>query len=238
MYKRKTLVLMAAYSILVLMAFVKETPKKLFLLGDSISLQYGPYLEKYLNGKFVIVRKDSDSSAFRNLDIPVGSNGGDSRMVLNFLRTKINDPGFQPGLLVLNCGLHDVKRDRITQKIAVSAKEYRNNLEEIYRLISGKKIPMIWINTTGIIDSIHRKNSGFDRYEKDVEMYNAIADEVFTRYNVPEIDLFSFTAKQGNKRYIDHAHYVPEVRALQAAYIAGFIQLGDAENKKRYSSLN
>lgn len=225
--------LMLAACLLLLTAFTIEKPKKLFLLGDSISLQYKPYLQQLLNGKFKIELKSSDSSAFRNLDIPVGANGGDSRMVFNFLKQKTKETGFKPDVVLLNCGLHDVKRDHLTQKIAVEEKEYRNNLEGIYKLISDKKIPLIWIRTTGIIDSIHRKNKGFDRYLKDIEKYNSIADEVFSGHQVPEIDLFGFTALQGSKRFIDHAHYIPEVKALQAAYIAGFLDLWTTEGKNK-----
>lgn len=219
----KIAALIAAGCITLLTAFTIEKPKKLFLLGDSISLQYKPYLQQILREKFIIAQKSSDSSAFKDLDIPVGANGGDSRMVLNFLKKKTEDTGFKPDVLLLNCGLHDVKRNHTTQKIAVGEKEYRNNLESIYKLLSDKKIPLIWIRTTGIIDSIHRRNKGFDRYLKDIEKYNSIADEVFSGHHVPEIDLFSFTASQGDKRFTDHAHYIPGVRALQAAYIAGFL---------------
>jgi hypothetical protein len=225
----KITVLIAA----LLTAFTTEKPKKLFLLGDSISLQYKPYLQQILHGKFIIEQKYSDSSAFKNLDIPVGANGGDSRMVLNYLKKKTEQADFKPDILVLNCGLHDVKRDHTTQKIAVEEKEYRHNLESIYKLLSEKKIPLIWVRTTGIIDSIHRRNKGFDRYLKDIERYNAIADEVFSGHHVPKIDLFSFTASQGDNRFTDHAHYIPGVRALQAAYIAGFLEswgTGDKHN--------
>jgi lysophospholipase L1-like esterase len=210
--------------LIVLTAFNAERPKNIFLLGDSISLQYGPYLEKYLGSRFNIQRKNSDSSAFKNLDIPVGANGGDSKMVLDHMRQAVKDPEFRPDVMLLNCGLHDIKRDHKTQKIAVEEGDYRKNLEAIYQLVSAKKILLIWIRTTGIVDSIHRKNGGFDRYEKDLKKYNAIADQVFSAHQVPEIDLFTITDLQGPNRFVDHAHFKPEVRAVQAAYIAGFVR--------------
>lgn len=208
-----------------LTSFVNYKPFRLFVLGDSISLQYGADLGKYLGDGFIIERKTGDSIAFKNLDIPVGSNGGDSRMVLKYLKSKVNDPSFNPDLFVLNCGLHDVKKDPTTGKIAVEEADYRSNLEQIYKLISQKKIPMMWVRTTGIIDSIHRRNKGFNRFNKDIQRYNNIADEVFTSHQVPEIDLYAFTEAQGDNRFVDHAHYTPEVRKLQAAYIAGSIRL-------------
>jgi lysophospholipase L1-like esterase len=209
--------------LITLMAFSFTKPKRLFLLGDSISLQYGTELQKILAGKFVIEHKMGDSIAFKNLDIPIGANGGDSRMVLKYLSTQVNNPAFKPDLFVLNCGLHDVKRDPLTNAIAVNEKDYRRNLEEIYALIARKKIPFIWIRTTGIIDSIHQKNKGFKRLNSDIKHYNEIADEVFSARKVPEIDLYSLTEMQGDKRFVDHAHFTPEVRKVQASFIAGFL---------------
>ena len=205
------------------MAFSPAKPKRLFLLGDSISLQYGSELQKMLAGKFVIERKTGDSVAFKNLDIPIGSNGGDSRMALKYVRTQLDNSSFNPDLFVLNCGLHDVKRDPTTNAIAVSEADYRHNLEEIHTLIAKKKIPFIWVRTTGIIDSLHQKNKGFKRFIRDINRYNEIADAVFTTRKVPEIDLYTITEMQGDKRFVDHAHFTPEVRKVQAAFIAGFL---------------
>lgn len=206
-----------------LINFSKPKPMRLFYLGDSISLQYGTELQKMLAGKFVIERKTGDSIAFKNLDIPVGANGGDSRMVLKYLKSQINEASFAPDLFVLNCGLHDVKRDPVTDAIAVSETDYRNNLEEIHAIITKKKIPFIWVRTTGIIDSLHQKNKGFKRLLKDINRYNQIADEVFSARKVPEIDIYTLTEMQGDNRFVDHAHFTPEVRKVQAAFIAGFL---------------
>jgi len=219
--------------LIILVAFINPKPRILFLLGDSISLQYGTDLQKFLSPGYLIERKDGDSVAFKNLDIPIGANGGDSRMVLSYLQMKIKDPAFRPDVFMLNCGLHDVKRDPKSGKIAVEEKDYRKNLEAIYKLIASKKIPMIWIRTTGVIDSLHRKNRGFNRYLKDIERYNEIADELFDKVKVEKIDLFGFTAVQGENRFVDHAHYTPEVRKLQAAYISGFISLWQSRHKPK-----
>jgi hypothetical protein len=213
--------------IVILASFRPPQPQKVFLLGDSISLQYGVYLEKYFKGEYIIECKGSTENAMKNLDVPVDANGGDSRMVLAYLKTKASDPSFKPDLMLLNCGLHDIKRIPLTHQIAVDTVEYRNNLEAIYKLISGKKIPLIWIRTTEVVDSIHaEKSKAFDRYAKDLDQYNRIADEVFIRHNIPEIDLYNFTKLQGKDRYADHVHYIPTVVNAQAAYIAGFVKGG------------
>ena len=59
--------------ILVVLSFLswswnKPLPK-LFLIGDSISIQYGPYLEKYLEGTVVYERKQDDGQADKARDL-------------------------------------------------------------------------------------------------------------------------------------------------------------------------
>ncbi len=198
---------------------------KLFLIGDSISIQYGPYLEKYLEGTVIYERKQDDGQADKNLDVPTGANGGDSRMVLAYLRTRMNHPAFNPDFMVLNCGLHDIKRDIETGQLQVNSNEYRENLEAIISLLGEKDIKIIWIRTTPVVDSIHNtKSRSFHRHAADLEIYNQIADEIFYQNNIPVIDLFNFTRQLGDDQFIDHVHYSDKARDLQAAFIAGFLQ--------------
>lgn len=217
--------------LLIFQSFVQDKRIKLFLLGDSITLQYSPYLESYLEDQFSIERKSGDQDAFRNLDIPQGANGGDSRMVLNFLRHKISDSSFSSNVVLLNCGLHDIKRQKSTGRIAVDTTEYRENLQKIYGLLDNEGIKLIWVRSTEVVDTIHSKNPQFIRYSKDLELYNSIADEVFRHNNIPIIDLFSFTKKLGDQRFVDHVHYTDEVKKLQASYIAGFLQRWGQQNR-------
>jgi lysophospholipase L1-like esterase len=211
--------------LLALLTAWKQSLPSVFVVGDSISIQYGPYLEKYLEGTVSYDRKRDDGQAEKNLDVPVGANGGDSRMVLEYLKIKVNEPAFKPDYLVLNCGLHDIKHDVKTGKIQVGTTEYRKNLETIIDLLKNKKIGVIWVRTTAVVDSIHnKKSSSITRYGKDLAVYNEIADEVFTRNNIPMIDLYDFTRKLGVDQFIDHVHYNEQTRSLQAAYLAGSIQ--------------
>jgi len=208
-------------------ALVAWTPSlpSIFLIGDSISIQYGPYLQRYLSGTIEYARKNDDGEAQKNLDVPVGANGGDSRMVLAYLKKKIKEPGFQPDYLVLNCGLHDIKHNPQTGIIQVSETEYRSNLLAIIELVKKKNIDIIWIRTTPVVDSIHNsKSKTIRRYATDVATYNRIADEVFSINQIPIIDLFDFTQKLGTDEFIDHVHYNEKTRALQAAYLAGYLQ--------------
>jgi len=60
--------------------------KKLYVIGDSISMHYGPDLEAMLESVMAYSRKSGQEEALKNLDRPAGANGGDSSMVLAYLR--------------------------------------------------------------------------------------------------------------------------------------------------------
>lgn len=211
-------------SVVGILSFTLARPR-LFVIGDSISVFYGPYLKKYLQDKFDYDRKRDKGEAMKNLDIPVGANGGDSRMVLNYLKKLSSISSFKADVLLLNCGLHDVKTDLKTGKRQVELEEYRSNLDQICRLTSKMKLQLVWINTTPVNDSIHNsKRIGFHRFNKDVVRYNQVADSLFSRYGIPIIDLYGFSSKFPMDAYMDHVHYTEFYRDLQAAYISGFLE--------------
>jgi lysophospholipase L1-like esterase len=210
---------------MVFMAFTAVQKPKIFLIGDSISVQYWPYLKEYLSDIADVERKKDDGQAEKNLDIPDGANGGDSRMVLEYLRVKYADETFRPDYLLLNCGLHDIKHDPKTGIIQVTEEDYRKNLNEIVDLLKKNQTKLIWIRTTWVVDSIHNaKSSSIRRYGDDVIRYNAIADKVMAERQIQSINLYEFSKCQGIEHIADHVHYDLPTRALQAAYIAGFVE--------------
>ncbi|QDK81924.1 SGNH/GDSL hydrolase family protein [Spirosoma sp. KCTC 42546] len=198
---------------------------KLYVIGDSISMRYGPFLEKYVQGVWQYDRKSDDGQAAKNLDVPVGANGGDSRMVLEYLKLKAPDKSFQPDVLLLNCGLHDIKRNPETNAIQVDSASYRKNLEAIYQLLHKRNIRLVWMRTTSVEDERHNTRSkAFKRYARDLDAYNAIADDVMRKHGVSIIDLYTFTRSLGSEHFVDHVHYDDSAMQLQAGYIAGFLQ--------------
>lgn len=198
--------------------------KSLFVLGDSISIHYGPFLEKDLEGLFLYDRKRDDAGVSR-AGVPVGANGGDSRMVLEYLKARQRDASFRPDILLVNCGLHDIKRDLNTPTTQVPPEQYRTNLKSIYAIALEMGAKLIWVRTTPVVEAIHnRRSRQFHRFEEDLTNYNRIADRLFEELEVPVIDLHEFTRKLGEGVFIDHVHYDQSTRALQAAFIAGFLQ--------------
>ncbi|HOL21404.1 MAG TPA: SGNH/GDSL hydrolase family protein [bacterium] len=192
--------------------------KKIYVVGDSISIHYGPYLENYLKDFAFYSRKEDKD------DPELGANGGDSSAVLRFLEQKLNSGGIDADIILINCGLHDIKTDPATGKKQVPPEQYRKNLYEILSVIRKLKAMPVWIRTTPCDERIHnREGISFYRFSSDVKEYNGIADEIMQKNNVPVIDLYTFTLNSGKDLYCDHVHFNEHIREKQAAFIAGWL---------------
>lgn len=194
----------------------------LHVVGDSISIHYGPYLQKMLAGVMAYSRKTAPDGS---LDDTGAANGGDSAMVLDYLRALQPDRRFD--ILLINCGLHDIKRDVMTHAVQVSRDQYEANLHEILEQAQRLAARTIWVRTTPVIDERHhRLNAAFQRCAVDVEAYNTAADRIMQEHRSTIIDLFTFTRNLGPDVYADHVHFTAETRAQQAAFMAGHLYQG------------
>ncbi|MBW7454246.1 hypothetical protein ACFOLF_07980 [Paenibacillus sepulcri] len=198
--------------------------RNVMVIGDSISIQYGPFLSTLLAGRFCYDRKRGGDQAMVDLDKAMGANGGDSSMVLSYLKSECKS-GVRYDILLLNCGLHDMKTDPRTRAKQVPLDSYEDNLKEIAKLAMEMANGVVWIRTTDVVEELHNiPGKTFHRFHEDVMLYNAAADSIFAELGIPRIDLYSLTRKFGNSAYCDHVHFVDEVRRLQAAFIAGFLE--------------
>lgn len=198
---------------------------RLFVIGDSISMHYGPLLERFLAGSFAYDRKQDAAGAGAdpgNLDIPTGPNGGDSAMVLAYLRLRRKGGGIPADVLLLNCGLHDLKVDLVTGQRQVPLSQYCENLSAILSEAREMGLACVWVRTTPVIDERHNlPGKTFHRFAADVSVYNRAADLIMAQEHVPAIDLHGFSKKLLPDHLADHVHYDEAGRALQAAFIAG-----------------
>jgi len=207
--------------------------KRLYVIGDSISIQYGPYLERYLAGRMVYARKGHEDTAALALDPPQSANGGDSSMVLAFVSAKAAASGFAADVALLNCGLWDLRADPQTGAKQVPVTQYGANLAEIVDILHAEGVAVAWVRTTPCDEAVHNKREmGFHRYAADVVAYNEAADAVMSAHNVPTLDLHTFTLNLGDNLYCDHVHFNEHVREKQAAFIAGWLAAWDAVSRK------
>ncbi len=208
---------------------------KVYVLGDSISLHYGPYLQACLNGIMVYERKEDTDAALANLDVPQGANGGDSSMVLAFLQAKARCGGMDADVMLLNCGLHDIKTDPVTGAKQIPLPQYEQNLNAILDLSATLRPQLIWLRTTPCDEAVHnRPGMAFHRFAADCAAYNRAADTIMRARGVPVIDLYTFTSNLGDDLYCDHVHFHEHIRQQQAAFIAGWL-MGFTQRSARTS---
>ncbi|MBI1337460.1 MAG: hypothetical protein GC164_10915 [Phycisphaera sp.] len=199
---------------------------RLFVLGDSISMQYGPFLEANLRGVLGYARKEDVEKGPVNLDIPAGANGGDSTRCLKYLQFRHERDDLKADILLLNCGLHDVKCSAASRENQVPIERYRQNLTDMVALARAMDLKLVWVRTTPVCEAHHNKPGGtLWRLSEDVDRYNAAADSVMRDAGVPEIDLHALTLAQGpiEETSPDGRHFTPVVQRAHAAYIAGWL---------------
>jgi len=90
-------------------------------------------------------RKEGEEDALLNPDNPQGANGGDSSMVLSFLNEKAKSGGIDADILLVNCGLHDIKTDPNTGARQVPISKYTENLRAIVQTVAGMKPDLVWV---------------------------------------------------------------------------------------------
>ncbi len=199
--------------------------KKMLLIGDSISLYYAPILAKELEEVAQLFTKEGVREAMTDLDRPTGGNGGDSKMVLDYVREREAAGTLDVDLFAFNCGLHDIKREVPEENINISPEQYEENLNEIFKIAEKHGIKTIYINSTAVPDEKHNARVdrlGFKRYNKDLVKCNEVAEKVAKEHNIPVIDLYNFTENLPGEKYVDHVHFDMETREAQAKFLAKY----------------
>jgi len=197
----------------------------LFVIGDSISIQYGPFLASMVAGLWSYARKSNEEEALLDLDQPQGANGGDSARVLTYLQALEKRGTWRPDLLLLNCGLHDLKTDKETGAKQVPLAAYEANLEAAAACLTRMGVRTAWVRTTPVHDEWHAERKPFFRYLEDVRAYNTVADRVMKAAGNELLDLFTFTLSLDHPQELspDGVHFTESTQRLQAAFIAGYL---------------
>ena len=201
---------------------------KLFVLGDSISIHYGSFLEKMVASQFEYSRKTGHEPQLKGT--PVWGLGGDNGKHTNDVRVYIEgmlkDPNWRPDVMLLNAGIHDLTTmDPVTKVKQVPLDLYIRNLTTVLDAMARRKVQVVWVNTTPVNENYCReRNMEVKHYSADVEEFNAAAAELMAKKGVPVIDLHSFTSSMGGTEiFTDMCHFTESAQRLQAAYIAGYL---------------
>ncbi len=130
-----------------------------YVVGDSISIQYGPYLETYLGEAFSYARKTGEEAVLQTHGLPREVNGGDSSSVLAFLQAMTGAGALACDVLLVNCGLHDIKTDPQSGEKQVPIDDYGRNLRTIVELIAPLPMQLVSKNKFKIASEITDKSS-------------------------------------------------------------------------------
>ncbi len=198
----------------------------LHVVGDSISIQYGPYLESFLSGTVRYSRKTGEEEGVRKNPAIHSANGGDTGAVLAYLQARFQDAAFRPDLLLINAGLHDIRTDPDSRRIQVPIDTYRDHLQAILARCAESSVTPAWVRSTPCFAAIHNKaGMAFHRHEDDLAAYNQAADKIMAEAGVPAIDLYNLTLVNAppGELFVDHTHFTERVREIQGAYIAGWV---------------
>jgi len=185
--------------------------ERVVLIGDSIRMGYQAVVRQALADVATVWAPEE--------------NGFDSRNVLAHLDAWVFAQA--PTVVHLNCGLHDVKRDRDTQAIATPLPVYQDTVRQILeRVLQGTEARVIWATITPVDEAQHRRCKDFDRYTADVDAYNQAALEVVTALGVPVDDLSSVVAGDARCAQKDGVHYTEDGYAVLGAAVARAIRGG------------
>ncbi|MBQ4517333.1 MAG: SGNH/GDSL hydrolase family protein [Clostridia bacterium] len=206
--------------------------KRLLTLGDSTCFYYLEYLTKCTEGSLIVSTKEGREEAAVDLNIPVGSNCGDSSMLLAYLKREVKEGNLDKyDIISFNCGLHDIKYDVEMKKIQIDSESYEKNMTEICEILKNVNCKAVFINSIPVYDDIHNEpgkwpHSGkIDRYNESIVKYNEIAEKVMAKYGFPVIDTYAFIRSFGSDALRDHVHLKAEYAQLQAAYVAGSLKM-------------
>ncbi len=189
-----------------------------FIIGDSISMGYTPFVRKELEGRARVARHEG--------------NGGDSNNVLSNLGTLwLPALGEEPALIHANAGLHDLRFWTEREEYQVTLESYAKNMAILARKLAATGAKVVWATTTPVIDGAPNMSKDFPRKNSDVEAYNAAAVEAMTAAGIEVDDLYSLVEEAGREKLVtpDGVHFTEDgYRALGAkveAAISGALGL-------------
>ena len=170
--------------------------RKILIVGDSISMGYMPAVAAELADVAEVVHNPG--------------NGGDSSNVITGIDEWIADA--RPHAVTLNCGLHDIKREKDTRLCQVPLDFYKMILPVIIGKIRSAGCRAVWVNTTPVIEKRHQAVKPFGRYNKDVDAYNKAAMVAARDAGLPVINLHKAAGALGLEAALadDGVHFKAE----------------------------
>ncbi|HSP43636.1 MAG TPA: SGNH/GDSL hydrolase family protein [Luteolibacter sp.] len=192
------------------------------ILGDSISIAYTRPVRKLLEGKANVFRPMRPDG--RGPD-----NCGDTTIGLAKIDTWLG--GREWELIHFNWGLWDLcyrhpeskeqgKRDKVNGTLSTAPEDYERNLEKLVTRLKATGAKLVWASTTAV------PGGEVGRFVGDDAKYNAIAERVMDRHEIPINDLYAVSKAFPADHFVGpgDVHFTGEGSAKLAARVAAEIR--------------
>ena len=197
--------------------FERQTDKSLprvLIIGDSISIGYTPFVSQMLLGKAEVVHNEGNAQ----------HTGTGLKMIDKWLGNTSWD------IIHFNWGLWDLayrstsskvygNRDKVNGTITHSLEEYGENLNKLVERLQKTNAKLIWANTTPVPPGEAGRISG------DARKYNAVAEHIMRKNDIPINDLYSYMINHMDKYQIRYGdvHFTEEGYNFLAKEVAKYI---------------
>ena len=210
---RHTFLITAGVSML-LLAFTMP-PKKVLIIGDSISLGYFPHVKKALQGEAEVSHNPGNAQ----------HTGTGLRLIDKWL----GDDRY--AVIVFNWGLWDLcyrhpesteqgQRDKLNGEVTFTVDRYEANLEQLVQRLKKTGAKLIFVTTTVVPPD----EAG--RFEGDEVTYNDAATAVMEKYGIQVLDLHapSIGIHKSYKKGAGDVHYTAEGYQQLSEYVEEVIR--------------
>ncbi len=176
------------------------TRPKVLLLGDSIRMSYEPLVREALKDA-ADVAGPTDNCAF-------------SLYTLQSVERWLDELG-PPDIIHWNNGIHDSghNADRSPKQIPLVA--YATTIEYLLQLLQGTGARIVWATTTPVHPTRPFPTEGWSWMNEEIDVYNAVALEIMSRYEIPVNDLHAVVVADPDKYLAEDQLHLSE--AGQAA---------------------
>lgn len=193
----KRIALLASISLVFLFAF-SVPQKRVFIIGDSISLGYFPYVKEALAAEVEVVHNPG--------------NAQHTGTGLRLLDKWLGDAKYD--IILFNWGLWDLcyrhpesmvqgKRDKLNGEITFTVDQYESNMKQLVKRLKKTGAQLVFVTTTVVPPN----EAG--RFEGDEITYNKAAVALMKKYNIKVLDLHRYSVKihKEHKKAEGDVHY-------------------------------
>ena len=188
---------------------------KVLIIGDSISIGYTPYVEKYFSDKAIIKHNPG--------------NAQHTGTGLTKIKEWIGDEKWD--IIQFNWGLWDLcyrhpdsevqgNRDKVNGNITHNLNEYRSNLDSIVSVLEKiSNAKLIFVTTT----YVPKEEAG--RFENDAVKYNDAAKKIMKKHGIIINDIYAKSIPVHNHygKGADNVHYTDEGYQKLSQFIIDFL---------------